>query len=135
MKKIIRASGLILYRKEKGQTYYLLLRDDSGWNFPKGHMNEREKELETAMRETEEETGIKISSVLKEFKEKISYFVDKNPKEVIFYLAEVSQKNVVLSSEHTEYGWFTFEEALSKLSFENTKNLLRMAHKFLKTNE
>jgi len=135
MKKIIKASGLILYRKEKGQTYYLLLRGESGWNFPKGRMNEREKELETAKRETEEETGIEVLSVVKGFKEKISYFVDKKPKEVIFYLAEVKQKDVLLSSEHTRYGWFTFEGAISKLSFDNTKNLLRKANKFLKTNE
>ena len=135
MKKIIKASGLILHRKEKDKIYYLLLQGDSGWNFPKGHRNEREEELATAIRETEEETKIKVSSVLKEFKEKISYLVDQKPKEVVFYLAEVKQKDVLLSSEHTRYGWFTFEGALSRLSFDNTKNLLRKANKFLKTNE
>ena len=41
------------------------------------------------------------------------------PKQVIYFLAESTNKNVTLSFEHQEFGWFSFIEAREKL--KNTK--------------
>lgn len=51
--------GIVVFRNENGIRCYLLLHYPSGhWDFPKGHVEEREKRHETALRELEEETGI-----------------------------------------------------------------------------
>jgi bis(5'-nucleosidyl)-tetraphosphatase len=50
-------------------------------------------------------------------------------------LAETKSRKVVLSFEHINFEWQTFEQALQKLSFENSKRVLRMANEFLLTTE
>jgi len=60
-----RSAGTIIFREEGGKTYYLLLnyprgtrRPEPYWDFPKGHIEKGEKLVDTAIRETEEETGL-----------------------------------------------------------------------------
>ena len=85
------------------------------WDFPKGHVEDNESELETATRELQEETGIDDFRLINNFRQKITYNVHKNnaviPKEVIFFLAESSTKSVKLSSEHQHYRWLDFDLA------------------------
>ena len=39
--------------------------------------------------------------------------------------------SVNISEEHVGYEWLTFEQAIDKLSFENSRNVLRKAQDFL----
>ena len=55
-------------------------------------------------------------------------------KKVVFYLAETKKAEIKLSSEHINHIWLSFEEAMKKLTFENAKNVLKKADKFLKKN-
>ena len=48
------------------------------WDFPKGHVEDNESELETAVRELQEETGIDDFKLIKNFRQKITYDVHKN---------------------------------------------------------
>ncbi|TFG35485.1 MAG: NUDIX domain-containing protein, partial [Parcubacteria group bacterium] len=85
------SAGAIIFRKQEGKRFYLLLHYQSGhWEFPKGHIEKGEQEKETVARETEEETGIKDIVFIEGFKEPIKYFfrVKKRTiiKTVIFYL-------------------------------------------------
>ena len=57
-KDIDEVAGVILYTMVDDQPKYLLLRDDTHWSFPKGHLQQGESLLDGAMRETYEETGI-----------------------------------------------------------------------------
>ena len=63
------SAGIIIYKREKDrdgkvETKYLLLYHGRGyWNFPKGRMEIGETILETAYRETQEETGIKVRDI------------------------------------------------------------------------
>ena len=55
---IKRAAGLLLLTRQL-PTQFLLLRHADRWDLPKGHVGARREELmETALRETEEETGL-----------------------------------------------------------------------------
>ena len=105
------------------------------WDFPKGHIEGSETELETATRELEEETGIRDFRLLDDFKEKISYniHIDSKiiPKEVIFFLAESLTKKVRLSSEHQNYKWLNFSSAHNQLTYSNAKKVLVKAKSFL----
>ena len=140
---IEKSAGVVVFRKEKGRIYYLLLHYPSGsrtpskdyWDFPKGHIEKGEKGLETARREAEEETGLKDLKFVDGFKEWIKYFFMKNDqrifKIVTFYLAETKTEEVRVSWEHIGYNWLPYKEALKQLTFENAKEVLKKAHKYL----
>jgi len=137
--------GGIIFTEEKNSRYYLLLEyermnDKEGkhkyWDFPKGHAEEQESEVDTLRREVEEETGIKNLEILNGFKEVIKYFFRKDGKlinkEVIYFLAKTNTKDIKVSFEHTGFKWLKYDEALEKINFKNSKNILKKAEKFLK---
>ena len=105
------------------------------WDFPKGHVEDNESELETATRELQEETGIDDFRLINNFRQKITYKVHKNnaviPKEVIFFLAESSTKSIQLSSEHQNFCWLNFDLAHDRLTYSNAKEVLVKAKTFL----
>jgi len=105
------------------------------WDFPKGHVEDDETELETATRELQEETGIDNFKLIDNFRHKITYNIHKNngliPKEVIFFLAESSTKSIQLSSEHQNYSWLNFDLAHDRLTYANAKEVLVKAKTFL----
>jgi bis(5'-nucleosidyl)-tetraphosphatase len=135
------SAGAVLYLvDEHSEITYLILNYNYGhWDFPKGNMEIGETEIDTVFREVSEETGIIDIQIINGFRQQISYKYRKKSKlinkAVIYYLAETRSKNVVLSFEHINFEWQTFEQALQKLSFENSKRVLRMANEFLLTTE
>ena len=115
---------------------YLVLQYDEGhWGFVKGHIEDNESEIDTVRREAEEETGISDLEFVEGFKTKIHYDLvrDGEPtsKDVVFYLASTKTSEVVLSQEHKDFAWLSYENALERLTFENTKKVLRKAHEYL----
>lgn len=128
--------GIIVFKKEKGKIYYLLLQHKKDYfNFPKGHQEEGETPLKTALRETLEETGLKDIRIIKGFKAKNNYFFKKNKlgvfKTVIFFLGEAKEKEVKISSEHIDYGWFSYKDSLSILKIKDLRLILQKANDFL----
>ncbi len=142
-----RSAGTIIYRKEEGRIYYLLLHYSSishrakrnYWDFPKGHVEKGEKAEETAKREAKEETGLKDVRIAKGFKELVKYFFrfeNKNIlKFVVFYLAETKTKDVKISDEHTGFKWLPYKKALEQLKFKNAKEILKKANDFLRQDQ
>ncbi len=131
-----RSAGAVVFRKEKNETYYLLLHYQAGhWDFPKGHIEEGESLKQTAIREIVEETGITDIVFLDGFKEKIEYFFKLENKAifkvVMFFLAQTRTRGVNLSFEHTDFKWLSYKEALAQLTYKNAKEILKKAHNFL----
>ena len=132
-----KSCGIVLFHSED----FLLIQhsvksgEKGHWDFPKGHIEGNETELETATRELEEETGINEFQLVNGFKEKIYYNIHKDskviPKEVSFFLAKSLTKNVKLSSEHQNYKWLNFRSALDQLTYSNAKEVLVKAKNFL----
>ncbi|HDL75117.1 MAG TPA: NUDIX domain-containing protein [bacterium] len=134
--------GAIIFHKKNKEMKYLLLRYPSGsrtpkdfWDFPKGHIEKGEKELDTARREVKEETGLCDLKFVDEFKEWIRYFFKSEKgivfKTVVFYLAETKNKEIKISFEHTGFKWLSYEKAIEQLSFKNAKEILNKANTFL----
>lgn len=147
-----KSAGAIIFRKDSGNIYYLLLHyapSEPGkrgqWGFAKGHVEERETEEETARREIFEETGIKDLKIIPGFKELEKYFFrrsyglkgeakKKAPwvfKLVTFFIAETKTEEIKISSEHTGFLWLTIDEAVKKTTFKNSKKLLREASDYI----
>jgi bis(5'-nucleosidyl)-tetraphosphatase len=133
-----KSAGIIVFRKEKDEIFYLILHYDAEhWDFPKGHLETGEDEIKAAVRELEEETGIKEIKIIEGFREIISYyFKDKNNnlihKYVMFFLAETNEKKVKLSSEHKGFIWLPFKNAHERVTYKNAEELLKKADRFLK---
>ena len=129
-------SAGIIVRDESGDvTTYLCVRAYSNWDFPKGHVEGNETELETAKRELIEETGIVNFRLFDGFRHRIEYNFQKGNemvlKEVIFFLAESNTKEVVLSSEHQNFVWLNEDLAHNKLTYTNAKEVLAAVKIFL----
>lgn len=135
-------AGFVVYRHtEEGIKFLLLYRRGSYWNFPKGHFEEGENSLDTALRETEEETGLKKEElhIMPEFKayERFHFVKDgeKIHDTVILFLAETKQDRVVISPrEHSGFAWFLYPDAIKALGgkYVGTKRVLKMAHDFIR---
>ncbi len=133
---IEKSAGAVIFRKNK-EIKYLLLRYQSGhWDFPKGNIEKGERLEETIKREVKEETGIEDIKFIEDFKETIKYFYQLKGKKifkiVIFYLAETKTQQVKISSEHLDFKWLSYEKALEKLTFKNSKAILKKTNKFLR---
>lgn len=129
------SAGAVVFRKEQEIKYLLLCYGAGHWDFPKGHVEKGEEEKETIIREVKEETSITEINFAEGFKEKIKYFYRREgkliSKEVVFYLAETKQEEVKLSFEHIGYEWLNYEDALAKITFKNSKEILKRANEFL----
>ena len=130
-----RSAGAVIFRKGKEIKYLLLHYEAGHWDFPKGHIEEKEAELDTIRREVREETGIDDIELVPNFKEKIQYYYKINGelmhKEAVFCLAKTEEEKVKISFEHIGYIWLPYDKAMEKLTFRNVKEILKKAHAFL----
>ena len=133
-----RAAGFVLFRTLNRQRQYLLLHHQSGchWAFPKGRLEPGEAEIEAAIRETFEETSISNLVPVVGFRETSSYTVSRNgqprSKTVAYFLAETTQSDVSLSTEHKAYQWMAFPEAIGLLTHDESRRILTDAEYLLK---
>ena len=107
----------------------LLIKHNSGhWDFPKGHVEGEESEVETAIREVKEETGLDVH-VQKKHRYATRYMPKSDvEKEVVFFLAKKKKGIELPQMEEVEkVEWVTWEEAFEKITFDSSKELLRQA--------
>lgn len=131
---IEKSCGAVIYRKSGIDVEFLAVKSKANghWGFPKGHMEERESEQETARREVSEETGLDIA-LLEGFRTKIEYPLSKNiSKEVIYFIGRAAEQYVSIQEEEIEdYKWLNYSDMLDILTFENSKNVLKEVQGFL----
>jgi bis(5'-nucleosidyl)-tetraphosphatase len=128
------SAGAVIFRRARLGPEFLLLHYGLGhWDFVKGNIEKGEEEKETVRREIDEETGITRVSFLDGFRETIRYFYrwkgENIFKVVLFYLVETRQKKVTLSDEHVSCDWLSYRKALERLTFKNSRDVLKKAHK------
>lgn len=132
-----KSCGAIVYKMEKGDLKYLLVHQNNGvWSFPKGHMENNENEIETALREVKEETNIDIQ-IIDGFRNSISYIIEdkKVNKEVVYFVAiPKNDKLFMQESEIDEVKWLDYETALNMITYDSAKKVLINAYKFIENN-
>lgn len=104
----------------------LIRQNDNSIGFPKGHMEFGETEIETAIRETREETGLDVN-IISTKKYKIKYYVDEIIlKEVTYFLAKPVNPNskiIVQKSELIDVNWFLKDDVGNFLTYEQLRML------------
>ncbi len=119
--------GAILYCYENEIRKYVLVMEASGsYGFPKGHKEGQETDMETAIREIQEETGVINPVFIPNLKRTIRYKMTNNAeKEVTFFAAKYENQelntkdNTILSVKK-----YDLSTALSLLKFSELKNIL-----------
>jgi 8-oxo-dGTP pyrophosphatase MutT (NUDIX family) len=97
---------------------------------PKGHVDPGESPLQAATREVREETGILAEPICKLGSSRYWYRRDgrPTPKTVTFYLfAYVSGDTADHDDEVLEARWIDLREALTELSYEGEREMVRLA--------
>ncbi len=130
------SAGVIPYFQKNGEYVFLCIKHQK-WHrwFPKWGIEQDESEIEAAMREFREETGItkvKINSTNKFIEHfPIEYDGEKLEKTVTFFLGEISENEI--SNIHLEarkmadYKVWTHEEILETLTYESAKHMFTKA--------
>ncbi|MEG1778789.1 MAG: NUDIX domain-containing protein [Oscillospiraceae bacterium] len=129
-----KSCGAVVYRKVNDKYKLLLVKHKfSGhWCFPKGHVEQGEEEVQTALREVLEETGINID-LRDGFRQAVEYYPKPNVrKQVVYFLGEAQNINYTMQEEEiSEITWADLEKAYYMVTFRNDKNLIREAKKYL----
>lgn len=128
---IIVKNGKVLLENQKGD-----LPNELFWNFPKGHQEKGETDLETAIRETKEEVGLDVV-ITDEEPIMMQYLVNKGTTEkiVLLFLAKLksnSEKIIIQEEEVTEARWVPFSEVYNLLTFDRCKKAWQEAEQRLK---
>jgi 8-oxo-dGTP pyrophosphatase MutT (NUDIX family) len=126
-----RSSGGLVVRG----TSILLISTQSGrrWQLPKGHIEAGETSEQTAVREVREETGV-TGEVVAPLPGVEYWFVEKGIHRVhkqvdYFLLTYVSGDEANFDArEVSGAAWFSWDEGLSRLSFENERRVVREAY-------
>jgi putative (di)nucleoside polyphosphate hydrolase len=111
----------------------------SGWEFPKGGIDEGETPRQAVERETKEETGLNSIKVRAyNVRGKYSYpkFLkdrpDKYGQTYELFSAEVSHGYVMFDCrEHSNFMWLSFDDAFKKLTWSDQKKCLTIVNKSL----
>ncbi len=125
------ASGLFLSRMHHGHRRWLLLKNSRrhDWGFPKGHRNNGESDVQCALRECAEETGIALLEICGD-PYTLDYEVSgRGLKIVNYYPAETQTDEVQLSKEHTDAQWFEAVDVMKQLPHQS---LIRLFKRYLK---
>ena len=139
--------AVVFYKSPSGQIEFLLLNHGKEhnnsveyWNFPKGTAENGETEKATALREIKEETGLADLKLFSRFRETERYFCRGTKPEnrgklifktAVFFLAQVENRGVKISSEHIGWEWLDFATASRRLNFNQSRSILKKADKFL----
>jgi len=134
-----KSCGAVIFLQNTAKKYLLLHYEGGHWDFVKGHVEGKETEKETVLRETQEEAGITDLTFIEGFRHRISYYYRRAGrtvfKEVIFYLLESKTDAVRLSREHVGFDWLPYDKAYARLTYKNAKETIKKARDFVEGTE
>lgn len=112
--KQIKSCGFVIFKSNKYKRF-LLLKHTDRLDFPKGHIKRGELEINCALRELKEETGINADEIVidKDFLYRFKYFPKYKKYEnevvektlVIFLAYLKNKKKAIQVTEHIGYKW------------------------------
>ena len=130
-----KSCGAVVYTIVNNKIMYLLIQNLSGiYGFPKGHMENNETEIETALREVFEEVGIKVE-LIDGFKTLDEHLISQKKntlKKIVYFLGKYENQEIKTQKEEILNALLVdFETALSLFQFESSKRILKEANDYL----
>lgn len=119
-----KSCGCIIIKNNKVLLVYE--KNRNFWGFPKGHMEDGETEIETALREVKEEVGLDVE-IDKDRRYTLNYVIrDEIDKTTVLYIAKAKNEEIIMQENEIEnIRWCSFEEALNTLTFDNWKEMFK----------
>lgn len=119
-----KSCGCIIVKNKKVLLVYE--KNRNFWGFPKGHMEDGETEIETALREVKEEVGLEVE-IDKERRYTLNYVIrDEIDKTTVLYIAKAKNEEIIMQENEIEnIRWCSFDEALNTLTFDNWKEMFK----------
>ena len=133
--------GIIPIQINQGEVQFLLVQHHAGhWAFPKGHAEKGETDIQTAMRELREETGIADAQLLVGVCLTENYLFKRSTqtiaKTVRYYIGLVKQRDVrIQAAEIKAYKWVNFEKASGLITFAESRRIITEAHDYLEAHK
>ena len=127
-----KSCGAVVYNPKK-HSFLIIKMLNGNWGFPKGHTEDQETDIQTAIREVTEETGINIE-ILDGFKKSIKYIpFPEVLKEVIFFIGITEEEKVTIDKDEIEdYMWCSYEEALKMITYKPQRDVMESSLQFMK---
>jgi len=121
-------AGGIAYRRDarKGDVSILLVsskKEPGNWIFPKGHVEHGETAREAALRETEEEAGVSGDLLGPAGTQEFDW--RGKPYRVEYFLIRATSETS--ETDGRKKVWLPFDDAVKKLTYPETKKMLRDA--------
>ena len=127
------SAGGVIYRWHQGTAHVLLIRDRyQHWGYPKGHLEGAETAADAALREVAEETGLRELRLGPQLRTIDWYFRFRGRlihKYCHFYLIESPEGDTCPQVEEgiTECVWLPLQQAIESISYDNAREVLRIA--------
>jgi len=133
----VKSCGFLIIRGNPTREF-LLMRHDDRWDLPKGHVDDDESEMQCALRELDEETGITADDIeiVPSFRFTLQYPVyDKRrggqcDKTLVVFLARLKHDVNITATEHVGYEWLPWKPP-HKIQPRTIDPLLAAVEKFL----
>ncbi len=104
------------------------------WDFPKGHSENNESPIDTAIREVLEETGYNVK-IIPGFSEQIVYSLNMDTRKIVTFYLAIEDMNVFSGAKNhleiSQVRWCNYKQARDTLTYQNSILLLTQAHKFI----
>ena len=134
--KYEKSCGAIVYTNINGKRLYLIEQMLGGhWGVPKGHIEENEKEEETALREIKEEVGLDV--IIDTGFRAVETYSPKDGviKDVVYFVAYSKSMDTAMQVEEVrDIKWVEMNEAIGLIEFQDMQEIIMKADAYLSKN-
>lgn len=132
-----KSCGCVIFARGAAVPTVLITQNKKGlhWSFPKGHVERGETEIQTAVREVREETGLAVEPY-PDFTIVNRYRASSRAQKTVIYFvaaAEIDAQLRLQASEVRAARWLPLEQARETLTHENDRKILQDAANYFKT--
>lgn len=130
-----KSCGAVVFTRINNNIMYLLIQNLEGiYGFPKGHVEDGESEIQTAIREVFEEVGIRVE-LINGFRTEDEHLIPQKEntiKKIVYFLGEYNNQEINYQKEELSNAELVdYETALALFQFESSKRILKEANDFL----
>lgn len=129
-----KSCGCVIFSKNGDSVEVLLTQNKRGlhWSFPKGHVERGESEIQTAVREVREETGLAVSP-FPDFTISNKYVTSRSSTKTVVYFVAECERSAPLTLQESEVKaarWLPVAEARTALTYDNDVKILSDASQY-----